>query len=245
MSLKTNMSGWLRKIRGGGSPVTGEVMEFRPVPPPPELHPRPRGGLLSLLPGAKRDAAIAELRRGYDEVILLTRSMRTHMERQGERGDRLLDIMERLPAALQALPETNRNQVRMLEAIQVHLEQYGKQSGKLNEAIITMANATRHQSQVLDAMHQQFEATRDNEQQHFESMNVMNSTLQRMSVSSDASVDTLRHISESGQRSEHRMADLIERNTQHMTKMMIASGVLIFIALSAVAYAIFVLSRKG
>lgn len=205
----------------------------------------PRTGLLSMLPGARRDAAITELQRGYGEVRDLIRHVRDHMERQSERGDRLLDVMERLPTSLQALPETNRNQVRMLEVIQTHLDQESKQAGRLHEAIQSMASAARSQSQMLGTMQQQMETTRDHDQMYLEGMNVMNTTLQRLNSTSDAGVDTLRQLCESGRNSDQRLQELVERNAKHMTVLTFTSGVLALLALGAMGYALFVILTRG
>lgn len=203
-----------------------------------------RSGLLSIFPGARRDAAIAELQKGYGEVRDLIRHVRDHMERQSERGDRLLDVMERLPSSLQALPETNRNQVRMLEVIQMHLDQEAKQAGRLHEAIQSMASAARAQSQVLGSMQQQMETSRDHDQMYIEGMNVMNTTLQRLNSSSDAGVETLRQLCESGRNSDHRMQEMVERNAKHMTILTITSGVLALLALGAMGYALYVILTR-
>ena len=64
-----------------------------------------RHGIFSRLPGAKRDAAIAQLQRGYDEMIELMRTMREHMHQQSERSERLLVMIQRTTDSLGSLPQ--------------------------------------------------------------------------------------------------------------------------------------------
>src|SRR5688572_21532902 len=103
-TITTRLGGWTRLFKQD-KPVEIDIS-----------GPRPRG-FWSRWSGSGRDAAVAELQRGYDEVLALTRAMRDHMDGQAEHNRHMLALLQRLPDALGSLPETNRNQARMLEAL--------------------------------------------------------------------------------------------------------------------------------
>jgi chromosome segregation ATPase len=200
-----------------------------------EVQATPRRGLFSRFSSAPRDAAaLTELRKGYTEVVDMVRVVREHLNQQADRSERLLNMLEHLPRAMETLPETNRNQSRMLEVIQLHLDQQGRQSTKLNEALATLAHASDHASQVMGLIQQQVDSNRDSDQRVLQSFEAMNQTMQRLNDSSQAGVIALRELS---QQSDRRMQELIQTNARHMTILSVTSWVLAAIAAAIALYA--------
>jgi hypothetical protein len=179
-----------------------------------------KGGLLSKLPGAKRDAAIRQLQTDYREVIELVRAVRTHLDMQAMRSDRMLELMSRVPDVLSALPETNRNQARMLEAMQIHFEQQGRASHRLNEALGNLAMSAEHQSQVLGLIQQQLDSRSESEQQLTGTFTAMNQTLAHLGESTAASAQAMRSLTQRSDESDRRVEQVMEKTTKQMTLMM-------------------------
>ncbi len=222
---------------GEGGPATLETPRLAQPP-------RSRIGFLSFLPGARRDAAISQLQRGFDELVELIQTLRSHMNQQSQRADRMLDIMERLPMALEALPETNRNQARLVEALHTYLEQHGKQTYRLHEAVGSLARATEQQSGVLNLMQAQVQDSRELDQQRFASINAVNESLHHLGANSEMSIETLRRICESSQQNDSRMEHLIERQARHMNVLTAVFSIVVLIALGAAVYALWLINSQ-
>jgi phosphoglycolate phosphatase-like HAD superfamily hydrolase len=208
------------------------------------LTPRPAGsprGLLSRLPGAKRDAAIAELRHGYDQVLDLMQVVRQHLQDQSERSERMLRLMERVPEALSTLPQQTANQTVLIETISTALEQQGRQSRHLSEALNHVAEASEHQGQVLGLIQDQLEQGRATDQQSLRSMDAMNQTLIQLSQTNHASAQTLAMVSEQSERSTQQVAALLQRSQHQLAVLTIASWVIAATALGVALYAVIAL----
>ena len=196
--------------------------------------------IMSRMPGAKRDQAIQNLQQGFGEVVDLIRTVRTHLDQQDQRSDRMLSLMENLPDALEALPETNRNQARMAEAISTHVDQQGRQANRLNDALSGLAQASEHQSQVMGVLQQQIEQARQTDEQLLSSFGAMNQTLVQLSESSQANVQAMQRVTEHTEKSDRRMEELVRTNKQHMTALSVTSWVLAAAALGLAAWAVIV-----
>ncbi len=182
-----------------------------------------RHGLLARFSGRQRDEAIAELQRGYSEVIDLARAVRTHMETQSERSERMVGLMDRLSQSMQALPESGRNQSRMLEALQNHIDVQARQSGDLNETMRGLSRHGEHQAQVLGVIQQQLDANHDTDREMLGSIGRLNETMGRINESNHASVSVLKNMADQGATVDRHMQELITRNQRHMTTLSVAT----------------------
>lgn len=207
----------------------------------PERSGRPGGGFFGKLPGRKRDAAIAQLQGDYGEVIGLVRDVRRHLDNQSDRSDRLLELLADLPEALRTIPESNRNQARMLEALNTHLDVSHKSAAELNGAVRSLAGATEHQSQTLGVLQEQIHAARETDDQMLASFGSMSQTLQNLNDTSRQSSSTLRAVTEQTASSEQRLQDLLTKNGRQMfwlsaiswTLAAVALGIAVYVAITA------------
>lgn len=243
-TITTRLSGLFKKMKPG-QPVRVEVgdatdrnarsLEQMVDEPSPSNG---KKGLLSRLPGSKRDAAISHLHEGFTEVVDLVHDVRGHLRDQADRSERLLTLMSPLPDALETLPETSRNQARMVEAMNTHLDKTDRQADSLNHALTGLAKANEHQGQVLGLIQQQIESSRQTDQQMLHSFSAMNETLQQLSVSNHASAKSLAAVTEQSRTANGRMDDLIRRNSRQMLVMTAANWVLAAAALGLAVFAV-------
>jgi hypothetical protein len=178
---------------------------------------------------AKRD-------KGYNEVLHLLEDVRQHMKDQANRSERLLQTMEGLPEALRNLPETNRNQVRILEAIEGHLDQQSQNQGNLTSAMNGLAKTTEAQEQNIGIIKEHLGRQEKTDQQMLTSFSSLTNTLGKLNESSQASAASLQQLSERGENREHEMRDLFKRNQKHMAAMSAVSWSLALIALAVAGY---------
>ena len=174
-------------------------------------------GRFSLIrPKTPREATLSRLERGYEEVVELMQAVRGHMADQSERGERLLTLLEGLPEALRGLPESSRRQSQMLETVQVTLEQQGKSSRELTQAIAGLSQATSHHDAAMNAMQQQLASQQENDQLMLGSFKQLNGTLAQVGESSQAGAEMLRHMAEHTRQSDAQMRELVAGGQKHM-----------------------------
>ncbi len=167
-------------------------------------------------PNGSRDSTLSKLERGYDEVVDLMQSVRSHLSEQSERSERLVSILEGLPEALRGLPESSRRQAQMLESIQTHLDRQAISGEKLTDAISGLSKSTEAQDQAMSAMQQQLAAQHETDQLMLGSFSQINGTLSQVGESNQASADMLRQLAEHAERSDRQMRDLFSRGQKQM-----------------------------
>ncbi|HIE11455.1 MAG TPA: hypothetical protein EYP62_07560 [Kiritimatiellae bacterium] len=106
---------WIRRLRGGE-------------------------GKGDLSPAVWRGRAqqIAVLQAGYEEMLELARTVRSHLERQAQVQERLLGLLEELPASLQSvrqLGEGARRQTEVLERIDHNLQKSAQEDRRLADGL--------------------------------------------------------------------------------------------------------------
>lgn len=229
----------------GGPEVAVDSLRQMSERPMSEHNPQPdqpRRGFLSRItgemPGAKRDQAIAQLKQGYDEVVDLMRVVRTHLSDQSERSQRLLELLRHMPEALQSLPETNRNQSRLLEVIQNHLDQQSRHATRFNESLTTLTRVTEQQTQILGVIQQHMDASAQTDDKLLGSFRAMNQTLENLNDSTRLSATNLRDLNDRAAADDRRMEQMMQRTSRQMTMLSITSWIMAAIALGVAVYAI-------
>lgn len=121
------------------------------------------------LPSRKaKQELITELQKNYKEVLELVRRVQTHLDTQEERSARLMEIAERVPEALDALPEHAERTERLIGAVQkMHqtsgatrdaTQQNARELARVNEQLSQSAHAERELVTTMQGFH---EAARD------------------------------------------------------------------------------------
>jgi hypothetical protein len=186
---------------------------------------------------AKRD-------RGYNEMMTLLDDVREHMQHQANRSERLLQVMEGLPEALQNLPETNRNQVRILEAIEGHLDQQTQNQSHLTNAINGLSRTTETQEQNIGIIKEHLGRQEQTDQQMLTSFSSLTNTLGKLNESSQASAKSLQQLTDRGEEREHEMRDLFKRNQKQMAAMSAVSWALALVALAVAGFVALSVSQQ-
>jgi hypothetical protein len=183
-----------------------------------------------------KETPMQQMQKGYNEMIDLMGAVRGHMELQSQRSERLLNVLEGLPQALQSLPETSRNQTRTLQAIQTNLEQQGKHNAKLSDALNGLSTTTSQHQHAMTAVGKQLDAGHQRSEQMLNSFSSLSTTLDRMGESNEASTGLLRQIAEQESKASQQVRELFTRNQKHMTTMSVVSWSLALIALTVAGY---------
>lgn len=173
----------------------------------------PRSVMSSRLP-SPRDITMDKLQKGYEQVVDLVGGIRSHLTQQSSRSSQMLTLMERLPDAIESLPEANRHQARMLEAIQDHLAKQGHANTELTQAVQGLAAKAEHQGRVMGEIQQQLDAQHQTSRELLTSFHSVHETLGSIQENNQASTQVLRQMAEHERESDTQMRELLQRHNR-------------------------------
>ena len=122
-------------------------------------------------------------------VMLMVRRIGDHLEGQTQRTERLLELMDRLPPAIDALPEINRQNARFVETLHEHFGQAKRREEALNETLSTLTEASGRQTDVLGLVQQHLDTSGQMAAQLSGTLDTLRETLGDMA---DANARTVR-----------------------------------------------------
>ncbi len=183
---------------------------------------------------AGREVTMAQLRSGYAEVIDTMKAVRSHLEEQSHQSRRMLEVMQAMPDLLRAIPDSNRNQTRVLEAIHANLEHQNRASGELSAALSGLTQATAKIGSHI-------QSGEESQQELSDRLGTLGTTIQRLDDANREARDTLRAaVVESDERNK-AVRDMVARSHRQVVVLSMVSWALAIIALaSSVTLAIFV-----
>lgn len=182
-------------------------------------------------PEAKSEVSIQQLKQGYGEVMETMQSVRTHLEQQADRSERMLEMLDHLPQALQAIPENARTQTAALEAIQSHLQDQNHTSRQLTEAITGLATASAHQQRTLSGIDTHLAKGNKSRTQLNDGVAALTDTLGDVKQSNAATRESINAVVDQARAHDEQMREMVQRSHKMNTMMVIlclalASGAL-------------------
>lgn len=158
-----------------------------------------------------KSRSMAELQQGYDEVMGLVRKVGDHLDTQSQRTEKLLSLMERMPQALDALPEINRQNSQLLQALNEHLSQSKKRETTLNDTLRSLGESSSQQTEVLGLLQRQLDSSTRSAEQMTETLSSFSEALTNLAATNNRSTDILARIVESAEQRDARMATMASR----------------------------------
>jgi hypothetical protein len=188
--------------------------------PGPDLGPLDR----AVEPKPMRGRVISESARSYDEVMGTVRKIGSHLDSQSERTERLLGLMDRLPPALASLPELNRQNARLLDALHDHFVQARGREDTLNETLSTMNQTSGRQTEVLGLLQQQVEAGSRTTARLTETLDTLRGALSDLAESNTRSAEVLGAVSDAAAERETALVASLGRMQRWMIAAVIICG---------------------
>lgn len=224
--IKQSLGNLLNRVRGRG-PVEVDIAR---------VDPKSRQG---------REMTIQQLKEGYGEVVETMKSVRTHLDQQAGRNEQMLELMKGIPEVLKTIPESARNQERMLGAIQTSLDQQNETAGHLTNAIVSLAAASEKQGTTLQGINERMEA----EGATREALNVgvtnLNQTMGGVQESSTATRESMHAISEQARLNDERMRDMYQRSQRTTIMMVVLCLAVVLGALALGLYMLWFINQPG
>jgi len=189
---------------------------------------------------ASREQSVQQLKKGYNEVVDTMQVLRDHMQKQSERSDRLLHLMEGLPEVLKSIPETNRNQTQTLFAIREQFEQQGAHSGELSSALNRLAQVTTQQDQREQRRE---ESERESSEAMLGSLSTLNQTLDGVREAQQSNAATVDRIADRTEASQQTLGQVFRRGQRQMTALAAVSWSLALAALAVSGFVAYEVSQ--
>jgi uncharacterized phage infection (PIP) family protein YhgE len=198
------------------------------------------GHLARFIPRSNRAKAISELQRGYDEVIRLVRKVSDHLDTQTERTERMMSVMERLPQAIDALPEINRQNARLLDILSDHLAQSKSREHALNDTLRRLGDASDHHTEVLSVLQRQLDTNHRAAEHMAETLSSFRDALSSLAETNNRSTDLLSRITEASDERESKLTTMFQQTQRWMIAV---GGTVGALALIAIILAIVAMTR--
>lgn len=183
--------------------------------------------------GGGKEATLQQLKQGYGEVVETMQSLRTHLQQQSDRSEKMLELMRDLPAAIRSIPESNRTQTSMLEAIHANLDRQNQTTDQLAEAIASLATASSHQQRSLSSIDTHLVEEHESRGRLGEGVEALNDTLGQVTASNTATRESMGAVVEQTRVNDERMRTMVQRSQKMNTAML-----LLCLALAAGALAL-------
>lgn len=207
-----------------------------------EAEPEPDGArpLTRISQHGSRSKSMNELQRGYDEVIGLVQKIGNHLDAQTERTERMMSMMEHLPQAIDAIPEINRQNARLLDILSDHLTQTKDREQTLNETLRRLGDSSDHHTEVLSVLQQQLASNHRASEHMTETLGSFREALTNLAETNNRSTDILSRITEASEQRESKLTMMFQQTQRWMIAVGGTVGVL---ALAAIILAILAITR--
>lgn len=163
-----------------------------------------------------RTKTMNELQRGYDEVIGLVRKIGDHLDAQTERTERMMSMMEHLPQAIDALPEINRQNARLLDILSDHLTQTKDREQALNDTLRHLGNSSDHHTEVLSVLQQQLDTNHRASEHMTETLGSFREALTNLAETNNRSTEILSRITEARDEREAKLTAMFKQTQRWM-----------------------------
>lgn len=194
----------------------------------------------SLAPVHRRKPTLTEIQQNYDEVMGLVRKIGDHLDAQTQRTEKLVSLMERLPEAIDALPEMHRQNARLLEALSEHLAHSRKREETLNSTLDKLGEASGHQTEVLGLLQQQFDSSTRSAEQMTQTLTGFNETLANLAQNNSRSTEALTQLMRTTEQRESQLIDIFGRTQKWMIGLLAGVGLL---TIAAIVIAVIAITR--
>jgi chromosome segregation ATPase len=173
---------------------------------------------------ASKSRSAAELQRSYDQVMTLVRRIGDHLDAQAERQERLDVVVEKLPAAMDALPEITRQNQRMIDLLAGYLERADDREQTLQGALERLGGSARQQSEMLGLLHQQMQASGETSRIMADTLGDFRTTLGDLGESNRRAVDVLADMAAAADRRESKLEMILGRTQKWMIAALVCCG---------------------
>jgi len=153
-----------------------------------------------------------KLQQSYDSLLSTVQELRAMLDGQAKRQDEMLDKIQTLPQAVEALPQTSKMQSDMLKLINDRLSIHAEQHRKVSAIAENLGPAKKEYAEALSNIKEQIEMGNEIDRQLVESFNRFSMMIDRLQLANQHAVDALQQVRDSYAQSAMQMQEWIERS---------------------------------
>lgn len=191
----------------------------------------------------RKDGPVVETRalrppsRGNDrdEIRKMVENIGSTLDRHADRSDRIVELLNDVPARLEVIPEMSRRQVHLVDAVQDHLNQIAKRDEQMQSTISTLAETSQRHTAALEAIREQLATNHRGTEQLGDAVNGLEQSLVQLTKTQTLSNEVMVGIGEEAKSREVEFT----RHVQNASRWMITAVICCCgAALAAVATAV-------
>ncbi len=197
------------------------------------------------MPAAPRNKQelLAELRKNYAEAVGLIRKMDQHLDEQGRRSGRMVELGERLPEAVEHLAALRSQQGELIEAARQVRETLREGSVRDGAQLERHRELLERQSASLIRIERYFEEQARVERELGSALGEFRGALAHMHASNHRLAGALERLDEREQRHEETLRELSERSRVVTNALILLCGIAVATALVSTIAVLYLATR--
>lgn len=184
------------------------------------------GGGSIFRPWARRDQALQNLSEGFVTLTQLMSAIKQSLEKQHERQDELLTLLSRLPAVIEAIPESQRTQSEALRTIYDQLARQNSAQTTLADVLNRIVDSGGEQRKLIDQLNDQLDSLRQTDASISDNLVNVGNAMQTLGQTSQTSASVLQQVQDSLLRRDQEMTEILDRQNQRFNFILWLSVVL-------------------
>ncbi|MCP3902808.1 MAG: hypothetical protein GY715_04155 [Planctomycetes bacterium] len=177
--------------------------------------------------------------RAHEEVLDLVRRIGEHLDHQSDRAERMVQLLDRMPAMLDALPEINRQNATLVETMHEHFAQSKRREEALGTTLVTVHESSERQIDVLGLIQQQLDAGTRTTAHLEETLDDLRGALGDLADSSARSADAMLQVTEQRDSRDAEFRRVVSRTQGWTVAAMIACAMVSVAAVIVAVIALF------
>ncbi len=206
-----------------------------PVEPAPPARPERRARLIS---PRNRSELMTELRGNYAEVIELVRKVNDHLDVQETRSSRMMEIAERIPSALEYLPEIQRQNTQVVESLDRCARNSTASADRIGGAVDRLVESTEQQGTSVTALNDRLESARQTDLELVQRMAEFRTTMSGIADTNSGVSDSIAQMHSSALRRDEEIVRLIEQSRKWMVVALASIGGAVGLAIMLAVFAL-------
>ncbi|QDU71180.1 hypothetical protein [Mucisphaera calidilacus] len=196
------------------------------------------GGLPVATGRPQREGTLARLEEGYEQVLEVMASVKTHTRDQADRSERLLEAVREMPEAVAQLRHVAETQQKMAALLQKQITAHAEDRAILNGTLERLTTAFDNEQTGLDQIAKALSVRERTDAVLSDRLGGLGSTLGKLDETSQASTLMLRTLAERTKRADSQVRDLYDKGRRQMTLIAVASLLVALAAVGVAAYAV-------